>query len=187
MARRPPPVIATMTPMPSAASEILTIPGLFEATVSRRRDSPALGVIENGQLRWQTWRDLAERVQVAAADLAVRGVQPGDRVAQIGANSEGWIVADLAIQIAGAVHVPMHISLSAAQVAQQVAHCGAKIVVADSQECAERIGPELGSNVPLILHHQLGQQFGSPQAPRDRLPKPDDLATILYTSGTTGP
>jgi long-chain acyl-CoA synthetase len=175
-----------MTPMTSAASEILTVPGLFEAIVSRRTDRPALGVIEDGQLQWQPWRELAARVQAWAADLVGRGIQPGDRVAQIGANSEGWILADLAIQTAGAVHVPMHISLSPAQVAQQIDHCGAKIVIADTQ-CAERIRAEIGSNVTLASYDELGQTSTSDKLPRDRLPKPNDLATILYTSGTTGP
>jgi long-chain acyl-CoA synthetase len=176
-----------MTTMTSANAQILTIPGLFEATVSCRPDSPALGVIEQGQLCWQTWGDLAEKVYARAADLVARGVRPGDRVAQLAPNSEGWILADLAIQSVGAVHVPMHISLSQTQVAQQVAHCAAKVIITGTQECAECIRPELDSAVTLVSHDELGQKCKSVTVPRNRPPKPDDLATILYTSGTTGP
>src|SRR5215213_7953264 len=105
----------------SAAAANVTIPELFAATVAAHADEPALGVIENANLHWQTWRQLAGSVDRWAAGLLARGVQHGDRVAQLSPNCKGWIIADLAIQAAGAVHVPLHVSLSTSQIAQQIA------------------------------------------------------------------
>jgi long-chain acyl-CoA synthetase len=176
-----------MMPMTSAAKEKLTIPDLFTATVARCAEQPALGVIENGHLMWISWCELSGRAHAWAAALTARAVRPGDRVAQLSPNCEGWILADLAIQIAGAVHVPLHVSLAPAQIAQQIAHCRAKLVITGKKELADRIPPEIGPSTTVVLHEELPNQAspGEPQA--GHTPAPDDLATILYTSGTTGP
>src|SRR5829696_2912065 len=79
-ARQHLPVIATMTPMTPAAAANVTIPELFAATVAGHADEPALGIIENANLHWQTWRQLAGSVDRWAAGLLARGVQHGDRV-----------------------------------------------------------------------------------------------------------
>jgi len=176
-----------MMAMTQPASENLTIPSLLAATVAARPDEPALGIIEGGRLAWQTWRQLAEKAHAWATVLAARGIEPGDRIAQLSPNCEGWIVADLAIQIAGAVHVPLHVSLSTAQVAQQVSHCGAKLLLVNTKDLADRVRSAVGAAAQVVLHAELPAGNDSWRSATDRTPAPDDLATILYTSGTTGP
>ena len=90
--------------MSPAELESLTIPALLAATVARQGDQPALGTIRKGTLVWRCWNDLAALVARVAEALVASGVQPGDRVAQLSPNCEGWIVADLSIQQLGAVH-----------------------------------------------------------------------------------
>ena len=173
--------------MTTAGPENLTIPALFATTVANRPDEPALGIIEHGQLRWRTWRQLSDETDAWAAELAALGVRPGDRVAQLSPNCEGWIIADLAMQSIGAVHVPLHTSLAPSQIAEQIAHCGAKLLVASSPEFAEPIRPVLGRDCAIVLHREIAAARRSAEIAARHTPAPDDLATILYTSGTTGP
>ena len=173
--------------MTSAAPENPTIPALFAATVAARPEEPALGVIERGELRWETWRQLADKVHAWAAELTARGVQAGDRIAQLSPNCEGWILADLAIQTVGAVHVPLHVSLAPSQIVQQITHCGAKLVIASSSDLADRIRSELPPACSIALHGEMPAAHSASETFAGHTSTPDDLATILYTSGTTGP
>jgi long-chain acyl-CoA synthetase len=169
-----------------AAPEKRTIPDLLAATVDQRGDQPALGTIHDGQLAWQTWRQVAEKTYAWAEELAARGAQPGDRVAQLSPNCEGWIIADLAMQLAGAVHVPLHVSLGGPQIGQQINNCGARLVIVSSADLAERVRGEVGPDVAIVLHAELPPPNSHIQPRPDHLPQGEDLATILYTSGTTG-
>jgi long-chain acyl-CoA synthetase len=205
-----------MTLMTQAALQNETIPCLFAATVAARGDQDALGVIESGALRWIVWRQLAAKVEAWAAELAARGIQPGMRVAQLSPNCEGWILADLAIQSIGAVHVPLHVALSPQQVAEQIAHSGARLLILwPGFSEIWNAGGKLPTPLDIITHDDFphdppplkggargGISEGSSAAtnietsrPANPSPQlshqgsgvaPDDLATILYTSGTTG-
>jgi long-chain acyl-CoA synthetase len=93
----------------------------------------------------------------------------------------------LAIQAVGAVHVPLHTSLAPAQIAAQIAHCGAKLLVVSSPELAEPIRPVLGGNCSIVLHREIAAGKRANEIVVGHTPAPDDVATILYTSGTTGP
>ena len=189
--------------MSPAEIDSLTIPALFADTVRRQAERPALGVIEQGNLSWRSWGELGARVDRCAAALFDLGIAPRDRVAQLGPNSESWIVADLAIQQAGAVHLPLHAALAPQQVAEQLAHAGARLLLVDSAATAERVrgalGPEIkvatraAFNPPPSKGGARGRIADASPANSDprsrdptRLPTPDSLATLLYTSGTTG-
>ncbi len=174
--------MATITPMPPAEIEPDTIPSLFAATVRRRTNHPSLGVINGGKLTWRTWAELAEKVAAAAAQLSARGIAHGDRVAQLSPNCEGWIIADLAIQSLGAVHVPLHVSLGADQIVQQLTHSGAKLaIIPDNSET--RVPPQF----QVATHEELTTAPSYSYSCSLSQISPNDLATILYTSGTTGP
>jgi len=175
--------------MSPAELESLTIPALLAATVARQGDQPALGTISQGTLVWRSWNDLAALAAQAAEALAARGVQPGDRVAQLSPNCEGWIVADLAIQQLGAVHVPLHAALAPQQAAEQVAHAGARLLLVDRNETADRLRAAVDQQVTIITHGELLSHPTSQGVAGGRggdAPTPESLATILYTSGTTG-
>lgn len=175
--------------MSPAELESLTIPALLAATAARQGDQPALGTISQGTLVWRSWNDLAALAAQAAEALAARGVQPGDRVAQLSPNCEGWIVADLAIQQLGAVHVPLHAALAPQQAAEQVAHAGARLLLVDCNETADRLRGAVDQQVTISTH---GELLSHPTAQGgtgrrvEAAATPDSLATILYTSGTTG-
>jgi long-chain acyl-CoA synthetase len=176
--------------------------------VAADAERPALHVKRGGTYQSRTWKELARDVRRTAAALVRFGVQPGDRVVQISENRYEWIVCDLAIQMAQAVHVPVHASLSGAQVAYQVNHSGAAVVLLSTVEQAEKLVSYAGSlaasryfsfepcearigahAIGLLadVTAEVGDLHGE-EVERQALATitPASLATIIYTSGTTG-
>ncbi|NIP84900.1 MAG: AMP-binding protein, partial [Planctomycetales bacterium] len=95
---------------------------LVELFVRRARQSgprPALLSRQQDQFVAVSWEQLARDVRHLAAALGQLGVGRGERVVQLAENRAEWIVADLAIQMSGAIHVPLHATLSGPQIAQQ--------------------------------------------------------------------
>jgi long-chain acyl-CoA synthetase len=187
-----------------------TIVSLLAERVEQAADRPAIQFRSDGNWKTLHWREVLDDVRRTAAVLAGIGVEPGDRVVQFSPNRYEWIVADLAIQVARAVHVPVHASLAAAQIAYQIADSGAKVVLLAGPEqarmlleyygrhrdeipagsrwlsfdpCPEISDDRLTGLRDLHAEEALGERLM--REARDQV-SPDDLATILYTSGTTG-
>ncbi|WP_224387996.1 class I adenylate-forming enzyme family protein [Pseudonocardia sp. ICBG1293] len=127
------------------------------------------------------------------------GLGPGDRVAIAMRNLPEWPVVFFAAQVAGLVVVPLNAWWSAPELAWAVADSGARVVVADPERCAALCGA--GTGVPVVRVRgggapapaavtewdDLGLRTDGPGDPAaGTAPGPDDDATILYTSGTTG-
>jgi long-chain acyl-CoA synthetase len=155
-----------------------------------------------------SWNQLAHEVRRLAAGLRRIGVQPGDRIAQISENRYEWVLVDLAVHMARGVHVALHASLSGQQIAWQIADSESQIVVLSTAEQANKLAA-VGAALPRGLQffsYELadGEIAGQPILPFTELlaagrkdvaamvnealdhTEPGDLATILYTSGTTG-
>jgi Long-chain acyl-CoA synthetases (AMP-forming) len=178
----------------------------------RRIDSdgnrPALAVKQSGAFRWLTWNDLAADAAQMTAVLVELGIERGDRVGHLSENRHEWVIADFAIQMAGAIHVPMHAPLTGAQIVWQVRHSGAKVLFVSTPEQAAKLRPlgdQLGS-VAIASYDEVAEPLAGKKLPTlaslkasanlakgieaacqtRREIRPDSLATILYTSGTTG-
>lgn len=158
---------------------------MLQATVTRVGGAEAIGTIREGILSWRTWGQLANDVARAIVCLRESGVAPGDRVVQYGPNSYPWIVADLALLSLGAVHVPLHATLPPRQAAEQVALADAKLIIGDEQLLKSLNG---------LPHKMVTSEslFGGASAEDQQTDlfaarvEPQSLATILFTSGTTG-
>lgn len=142
-------------------------------------------------MNWWTWREVANAAAQVAVEVERAGVKPGDRVAQVSENRHEWIITDLALHLVGAVHVPMHVTLAGEQIAAQIDDCDAKLVFASSMELYAKFASLLSDKVSIRLHdapvhHTTAPPEASSPAPRILHPDPSSLATILYTSGTTG-
>jgi long-chain acyl-CoA synthetase len=162
-------------------------------SVARRPAEQALGYIRGSELTWLTWREVADQAKSLAAVLRATGVLPGDRVAQVSENRFEWIITDLALHLAGAVHVPIHVTLAAEQMAEQIIDCEARVVFVSSQEMLSKFADKLpGGKVFFVHDEQDGVGWKAPLSKPPALsrqppvPSPQSLATILYTSGTTG-
>jgi long-chain acyl-CoA synthetase len=177
-----------------------TLVSLFLAQSRARGDRAALRSKKDGAWRPVSWTDWEKRARALAARLVELGVEPGDRVAVFGNTREEWVVADLGILMAGAVTVPIYQSLVADQAAYVLEHSGARVLVAEDAKFVERIAGHDAALVKglagTILFDAMpgdasagagGADAAKRVDERIAAAKPGDLATIMYTSGTTGP
>ena len=182
-----------------------TILELFLNRVSASGPDTAIRFKRTDAFEAKTWQEIGEDVRRVAAGLQTLGIEPGDRVAQLSENRYEWIVADLAIQMAQAIHVPIHAPLAAAQVDFQVNHSGSKaLFVSGSEQIAKVVEADLPQDLTVITYESTDaalpqQQLHISSWLDQEAPEPgsleqaalantdtNDLATILYTSGTTG-
>jgi acyl-CoA synthetase (AMP-forming)/AMP-acid ligase II len=160
-------------------------------------DETAYTVVDSGALSFFQWDGTANAM---ARGLVDAGLQPGDRV---GIHLEPvsalrWLVSYAAIHRAGGVAVPMNHRLAPAEVAHVLAHSGASAMVADGS----RVACAAANDALSVVVDASVDSRGMPASrgrvvgwseitsgERDCMQVPrglDDLADILYTSGTTG-
>ena len=134
-----------------------------------------------------TYRDLGIRVAALAGCLRTRfGVLPGDRVAIYAANAPEYLEALYAIVWAGAVSVPVNYKLHARELAYVLGDAGARVVLVSEalSDAAQAAGAE--PQTTLVLGSQA-YEAALQHAPVDVQERaPDDVASLFYTSGTTG-
>jgi len=161
---------------------VKTLNEIVDASAARFGRKPALIIRPGFRTRTWTYRDLAELVPRVARTLADAGVTRGDRIVIWGVNRPEYGIAFLAALRIGAVLVPLDVnSLTefARKIVQQT-RATAAIVSAQTRERALSLG------VPLHDMEAL------PDRSRGNAPLPaadlegDDLAEIVFTSGTTG-
>jgi long-chain acyl-CoA synthetase len=148
-----------------------------------------------GNVRDWTWGQAVAEIRRMAGWMQAQGWEPGSRVAILSRNCAWWILADLAIWMAGYVTVPIYPSLKAQSIRQILEHCAAKacfLGATDEREATEagippgvrcvRFPTSAVNDWPAweVLVTANRPIAGSPTRPGD------DLSTIIYTSGTTG-
>jgi amino acid adenylation domain-containing protein len=135
-----------------------------------------------------TYGELGQRVALRRESLRRAGVAPGDRVALCLPKSMAAVETILAILAAGAVYVPLNVRAQPAQIARILADIRPKVLLTgrDRVEPMLAVAPELRVAVP----SDRGPEFDL-VPPRYALPgaeraSPEQVATVLYTSGSTG-
>jgi long-chain acyl-CoA synthetase len=182
-----------------------TINRLFER-MSRRGDATvAMWKTADGEWKPISSQQMYGRVRAVVELLQSWGIQRGDRVALVSENRWEWPVVDFAVLAIGAVDVPLYQTLTPEQMGYILRDSGAKaIFVSTKQQFAKLLGAgdvpslervvvfddgsfENATNLSEVLRR--APELESPDAGFDALlkqTKPEDLATIVYTSGTTG-
>jgi len=162
---------------------------------------PALRWKEKGKWQEMTYAELGAKVKTLAAMLHRKGICPGDRVAIWFETSWQWLAADFAIQLLGAVTVPIYHSLSKDEATYILKDCGAKALFGGYKRMLE-IPLELGKSLLKITvdgdadygwtmaladgERALASEAGLSARLENPPVKPEDISTIIYTSGTTG-
>jgi long-chain acyl-CoA synthetase len=175
----------------------LTIPDLFLRAVRDHANEPALLTATDGVFTTTTWSQLVREVARHAAALGALDLPPGGAVAQWSENRREWVLFDLACHFAGLVHVPLHASLSAEQAVEQIIHSGARLVVASEtlvdklaavrEQLGECLVYSYGQSVaPDVFSWPARVAAGEARPLPPSRVRPHDVATLLYTSGTTG-
>lgn len=153
----------------------------------------------NGQVEEFTWAQCADQVRRVATYLDSLGLPKGSSIGLLGRNSAHWILADLAIWLSGHVTVPLYPTLNGETAEYILEHSECRLLIIGKMDGKadgwRDIAPVIPADMPLI---------GLPMCPRKDimqwddivarveprndlpLPNPDSLATIVYTSGSTG-
>ncbi|VWC81970.1 AMP-binding protein [Burkholderia lata] len=160
-------------------------------------------LLEHGAARWPqhpayadgggtiTYEQLARAVRRAAAALASRGVQPGERVAIYAPKRIETVVAMLAANALGAIFVPVNPQLKEAQIEHIVADSGAALFMTGVQRLKRlpALAALVGARAMLIEELADAINAAGTDTPEPALsgrPVDDDPAALLYTSGSTG-
>ncbi len=176
---------------PDAVADRTTV-GLLFRQAARYGDRPLVHYPVGEVWETATWADMQRCTLAVASALVEAGVKAGDHVVLIGTNSLSWLYCDFGIQAAGAVSVPIY-SGTVPEVAQTIVeNCDAVVAIASDPNMASKLKPNetLKTIVTMATEveqwlvqppRRLGEVVGRLEAIR-----PDDICTIVYTSGTTG-
>jgi long-chain acyl-CoA synthetase len=146
-----------------------------------------------------TWKQVGDQARRMAAHLRSLKLPAQSNIAILGKNSAHWIMADLAIWMAGHVSVPLYPTLSAATAQYIFEHCGIPLVFLGKLDGKTDGWNQVRTVLPAGMHRVALPMSPPSETPRweeiaetieplqdVHLPAPTDLATIIYTSGTTG-
>jgi acyl-CoA synthetase (AMP-forming)/AMP-acid ligase II len=159
-----------------------TLPSLLREAAERFGDRPAY--VEGD--RTVSHAELLARVEAAAGAYVDAGVGRGDRVVLWGPNSTDWAVAALAVSYAGGVLVPVNSRYVGAEAADVVERTRAALVVVHDGFLGRdqiRELAEAGVSEGVVALHEMSDSATGHEVPEVA---PDDVADILFTSGTTG-
>jgi len=186
--------IPTLVDIPAAAS-------LADVVFTRASQDPHAVIMRKlSDGRWEdvTAEEFRDEVTRLAKGLMAAGIEPGDRVALMSRTRYEWTLIDYAIWAAGGVTVPVYETSSAYEVEWILSNSGARAAFAETSQHAETIG-EIRDRVPALeqvwpiegtsgqgLGPDLGDVTDEQLEERRTSRRAADLATIVYTSGTTG-
>ncbi|VAW20998.1 Long-chain-fatty-acid--CoA ligase [hydrothermal vent metagenome] len=185
-----------------------TIIELFESSVKKYPGNIYLWEKEGGEFRGTTYKQTREEVLKFAAGLMALGLKKGDRAGLVSEGRNAWIISELGILYAGGINVPLSIKLEAkTELKFRLQHSGAKFVIVSKRQAKkiEEIRDGLpgiekvifidgkedpgGKDISFKEVQKLGEQFLLEKQPElEQVWKnirPNDLANISYTSGTT--
>ncbi len=190
------------------AAEAATVPDTLGAVVlaaGSRGAAVAMSSRQHGEVTDLSYAELGRITQEIAGGLIAIGLAGGDRVAILCSTRVDWALADFGSLLAGAVVVPIYHTNSPEECAYVLGHSEARLVFCEDPAQAAKVEP--GARAPAaMLEHvvlfdgdagdaitlaQLRGRGGETRTAGRRRPRravsPDDLATLVYTSGTTGP
>jgi long-subunit acyl-CoA synthetase (AMP-forming) len=187
--------LTELHPVVTCMKEFVTAHAALAGWASKMPDREFLLQPVAGQLHATTFSEAEDQARRMASALAGLGMNPGDKVAILAKNSAEWVLADLAIAMAGLVSVPIYPTASADTVAYIIGHSETKALFVGKLDEPDEIGSAIPDALPTIAFPypttrcRYGWQEmidGAEPIAAPNEPAPDDVMTILYTSGSTG-
>ena len=185
---------------------------IFRNQAGKYNDRLAVEKRNQGVWRGWSWREYYDTAKAVGLGLYSLGIRRGDTVALLSENRLEWLAADMGIIGIGACTVPIYVTLLAPEVAYIISNSGSKIFIAENQAAVRKALDEIDKcptlekivvietegcdlSHPLLLSFEELIQLGRTQEAEEAglfekltdAIDPDDLATLVYTSGTTGP
>jgi long-chain acyl-CoA synthetase len=188
-----------------------TVPERFLQAVAERGNRVAMRHKKRGLWHAITWAEYGRAAQEVACGLVSLGLEPGQAVAIIGNNRPEWLFCDMGAQLAGCLSVGVYATNPPEQCAYVLGHSQARVFFVEDEEQLDKalevrgqlphlerivvMDPEgLGDfSDPQVMTLDelriLGRAAWDPEGLRARMQRlsEDDVAILLYTSGTTGP
>ncbi|MGI9435684.1 MAG: AMP-dependent synthetase/ligase [Geminicoccaceae bacterium] len=181
---------------------------LFEKSAVKGGDKPFLwGKVEGKYQPW-SWSEVRTQVHRLSRALRAKGLKPGDRVLLVSENRPEWPIIDLAVLRAGGVTVPAYTTNTTDDHAHLLSDSGASIVAVSNDKLARELLPAVQKapdvtlllgidersggaecDVPLLGWAEaqtIGEGESEPAEDPAATLGPDDLACLIYTSGTGG-
>jgi len=178
---------------------------MFFSRAREKGDAPFLWAKQDGQWHATSWADAAAQVSSLAAALGTLGLGRGDRVMLVSENRPEWCIADLAIMAAGCVTVPTYTTNTERDHQHILENSGARAIILSTQKlariampavlrstaCETVIGIEPMRVGQGVAFHDWATLLGAHVSDVERTAAMadfarEDLACILYTSGTGG-
>ncbi len=180
--------------------EVSTLHGLFQTRVRCSPERPAYRYFHDGEGGWRTltWRQAAAEVERWRTALAGEGLAPGDRVAVMMRNRPEWVFFEQAALALGLVVVPLYPNDRGENLRYILEDAGVRLLLIEGapqwRALSEGGAPPAGLRLIALAPPPEADLSGADDwlaAAADTLPDPvsvtaDDLATLVYTSGTTG-
>ena len=191
-----------------------TVASLAQDWALRTPDQVAMREKDFGIWQEYTWAKTWDLIETAAHGLLALGVEVGDRVTIHSEDRPEWIILDLATVAVRGITVGLYPTNPKAEVEYLVGDCTPRVFFAEDQEQADKVlmvSPDIGRCIEKILYVEprgfgdysdprlmfwddflkLGREHRRhyPTAVSGRMAdaQPDDIMTLVYTSGTTGP
>jgi long-chain acyl-CoA synthetase len=164
---------------------------------------PAIRVIRGDGIREWSFAELGAEVRALGRGLAATGLEPGDKISILAGTRPEWTMADCAALAAGLTVVPIYHTNSPEECRYVLEHSGARAVICEDAAQLEKV-QAVAADCPALEHvltideapgapslrelRERGTAVGDDELERRSAAlAADDLATIVYTSGTTGP
>lgn len=180
-----------------------SVSALFDASVKRFSKRPAIQYFCKESNRWmiKSWQDLSSSVGKLCNALLGLSINPGDRVALLSMTRPEWVISDIAIMKASFVVVPIYHSSLNDQIAYILADAQAKIILVENEEQLKKVRHVeqiSGDLTRVIIFDRISGSLRENEVYLDdfvanhsevcesREVKSSDIASLVYTSGTTG-
>src|SRR6266508_4235873 len=198
--------------MAQPAAELTTLPRLLQRNAAELRDRPAIREKDRGIWQTHTWAQYHDHVRDFALGLAALGFARDDKLSVIGDNRPRLYWAQMSAQCLSGISVPVYQDSIARELQYVWSHAEVSVIVAEDQEQVDKI-ITLREQLPALKFviyddprgmgqypfdwlrsfgdvEELGRKFGAEhpgyfEGEVDKV-RPEDVAMIAYTSGTTG-